>query len=47
MLVAVGDLITSLLAGLVVFSMLGFMSHSLNKPLADVVSAGFGIKSHS
>ncbi|KAI1286220.1 Sodium- and chloride-dependent glycine transporter 2 [Halotydeus destructor] len=37
------DLLTSLLAGVVVFAMLGFMGHSLNKPIDDVISGGFGL----
>ena len=35
--------LTSLYAGFAVFSVLGFMAHHLNTPIADVVSSGKGL----
>lgn len=34
---------TSLFAGVVVFSMLGFMAKTLDKDISEVVSGGFGM----
>ncbi|RWS06865.1 solute carrier family 6: member 5-like protein, partial [Dinothrombium tinctorium] len=42
-LIGLCDMLTSLFAGFVVFAMVGFMAHTLNKNVADVVQGGIGL----
>ncbi|RWS24554.1 Sodium- and chloride-dependent glycine transporter 2-like protein, partial [Leptotrombidium deliense] len=41
--IGICDMLTSLFAGFVVFSMLGFMAHTLNKSVEEVVQGGIGL----
>lgn len=43
LIIGIGDMLTSLFSGLVVFSMLGFMAVQLEKSVADVVQSGTGL----
>lgn len=42
-IVSILDTFTSVIAGLVIFSVLGAMSHDMGVPLTEVVSSGFGL----
>ncbi|GIY08095.1 sodium- and chloride-dependent glycine transporter 2, partial [Caerostris extrusa] len=43
LIIGIGDMLTSLFSGLVVFSMLGFMALQLQKGVPDVVKSGTGL----
>ncbi|CAL1288478.1 unnamed protein product [Larinioides sclopetarius] len=43
LIIGIGDMLTSLFSGLVVFSMLGFMALQLQKSVDDVVESGTGL----
>ncbi|GFU03391.1 sodium- and chloride-dependent glycine transporter 2 [Nephila pilipes] len=43
LIIGIGDMLTSLFSGLVVFSMLGFMALQLQKSIHEVVSSGTGL----
>ncbi|CAG2105152.1 unnamed protein product [Medioppia subpectinata] len=40
LLVGIGDFLTSIFCGSVVFAMIGYMAHALNKPIDDIVQSG-------
>ncbi|XP_054159838.1 sodium- and chloride-dependent glycine transporter 1-like [Oppia nitens] len=43
LLVGIGDFLTSIFCGSVVFAMIGYMAHTLNKPVDDIVQSGTGL----
>ncbi len=43
LLVGIGDFLTSIFCGSVVFAMIGYMAHALNKPIEQIVQSGTGI----
>ena len=43
LIISFADTFTSLLAGTVIFSILGHLSHELNVPVKDVVKSGAGL----
>ncbi|XP_022258342.1 sodium- and chloride-dependent glycine transporter 2-like [Limulus polyphemus] len=43
LIIGIGDMLTSIFSGMVVFSILGFMARQLNKSVADVVESGTGL----
>ncbi|CAG2158725.1 unnamed protein product, partial [Oppiella nova] len=40
LLVGIGDFLTSIFCGSVVFAMVGYMAHTLNKPIDEIVQSG-------
>ena len=40
LIVTIGNCVTSFFAGFVIFSILGYMAHTLDKPVEDVVNSG-------
>ena len=42
-IISVGDTLTSVFAGFVIFSYIGYMAHSLQVPVADVATEGAGL----
>ncbi len=43
----IGDFLTSIFCGSVVFAMIGYMAHALNKPIDEIVQSGTGISNSS
>ncbi len=42
-MVGIGDFLTSIFCGSVVFAMIGYMAHALHKPIENIVQDGPGI----
>lgn len=42
-MVGIGDFLTSIFCGAVVFAMIGYMAQALNKPIEDIVQSGTGL----